>query len=405
MNLHVLTLVSIIIVIVIFGSVLFSFTKSKANIPRWSLLIAFFVFVLILSWYMTDYSTQWVLIEACTLIGALLISMSENEKATSVAWKFLLLNSFGMGIAFLGLIILSYGVHTVVSMNHDAILQNIPASHNSMIEVGLWLVVFGYSTKLGLVPNQYWVSDTYSESPSQISALFASLIPVSISIAIRPMIQIDEMLPGNHFSSKMGLLVMGISTMIYSIMSLYQVKDLRRMTALIALFHNGAIGVFLWLNTTDEIFYLALTSLVVIKSLIFSAMGVLRLDLPSRIIDDIKPEEGLHPMSKFIFLGSIFMAFAVPISPMFLSDMMAMRMAVKHSYYWYAIVPCFGITFFAITLYKVLPILNMDSRDYHPDNKKFIQRRVGLTLVLFAIAIVLAFYGFYMFSSGGLDNV
>lgn len=405
MNLHILTAISLIIFLTVFSSILFAFTKSNASIPRWSILIASFAFVLIISWYMTDFATQWVLIEACTLVGALLISMSQNEKATNVAWKFLFLNSFGMGIAFLGLIILSYGVHNVVSMNINLILTNIQAKQNSITEVGLWLVVFGYSTKLGLVPNQYWVSDTYSESPSQISALFASLIPVSISIALRPIVRMDELMLIPHFSAKNALLGMGLATMLYSILTLYQVRDIRRITSLIAMFHNGAIGVFLWLNTADEIFYLALTSLVVIKALIFGSLGVLRLDLSSRIIDEINPKDGLHPMSKFIYIGSIFMAFALPISPMFLSDMMTMRMAVKHSYYWYTLVPCLGISFFAITLSKILPLMNIESRGFKPENEKMIKIRIGLTLFLFLISLILAGYGFYMFSTGGLDNV
>ena len=94
------------------------------------------------------------------------------------------------------------------------------------------------------------------------------------------------------------------------------------------------------------------------------------------------------------------MAFAVPISPMFLSDMMAMQMAVKHSHYWYTIVPCLGITFFAITLYKILPIMNIDPRGFKPENKKVIRIRIGLTLFLFLLSILVAGYGFYMFSKG-----
>ena len=301
MNKYTLTAVSLVIFLNLFSSVYFAFTKSDASVRRWSPLIGAFYFVLIISWFMTDFATQWVLIEACTLIGALLISMSQNEKATNVAWKFLFLNSFGMGIAFLGLVILSYGVHNVVSMNINVIMQNIQAKQNPIIEVGIWLIVFGYSTKLGLFPNQYWVSDTYSESPSQISALFASLIPVSVSIALRPLVKMDELMLISHFSSKNALLVMGVATMIYSILTLYQVRDIRRITSLIALFHNGAIGVFLWLNTSDEIFYLALTSLVVIKALIFASLGVLRLDLSSRIIDEINPKDGLHPIYIFGF--------------------------------------------------------------------------------------------------------
>ena len=134
MNLYTLTAVSFVIFLNLFSSVYFAFTKSDASVRRWSPLIGAFYFVLIISWFMTDFATQWVLIEACTLIGALLISMSQNEKATNVAWKFLFLNSFGMGIAFLGLVILSYGVHNVVSMNINVIMQNIQAKQNPIIE-------------------------------------------------------------------------------------------------------------------------------------------------------------------------------------------------------------------------------------------------------------------------------
>ena len=41
-----------------------------------------------------DLAWQWVLIEATTLFGALLISMSRNEKSIEVAWKFLLFEFF-----------------------------------------------------------------------------------------------------------------------------------------------------------------------------------------------------------------------------------------------------------------------------------------------------------------------
>ncbi|MCB1159280.1 MAG: formate hydrogenase, partial [Leptospiraceae bacterium] len=345
MNLNTLTIISIIAFVSVFTNILFAFRKSNANIPRWSILIFLFVFVLILSWYMRDFSAQWVLIEACTLLGSLLIAMSDNEKSAITAWKFLLLNSFGMGIAFLGLIILSYGAHTVVSMNISNTLKNIQVLENqgTLVIIGIWFVVFGYSAKLGLVPNQYWVNDTYSESPSQISALFASLIPVSIAIALRPLIQMDELIIGPHFSSKFALLCMGIATMLYSIWTLRQVGDIRRITSLIALFHNGSIGVFLWLNPDDEVFFLALSTIVLVKTLLFSAMGVLRLDMSSRNLNEVADQEGLHPISKFLYISAIFMAFAVPVTPMFLTDMLVLKIAVLRTQYWYALIPGMGI--------------------------------------------------------------
>ncbi len=405
MNLQYLALFSILIFFINFLNILFAFTKSTANVAKWSVIVILFAAVQILSWFAGDLALQWVLIEACTLFGALLISMSENEKSTAVAWKFLLLNSFGMGIAFLGLIILSFGIHSVVTMDTATIMNNIALQQNSFVEIGIWLAVFGYSVKLGLVPNQYWVSDTYSESPSQISSLFASMIPVSVSIALRPIIQMDILMQHPHLNARHGLLVMGIATMIYSILTLYQAKDIRRITSMIALFHNGAIGVFLWLNTSDEIFYLALTSLVVIKTLIFSSMGILRLDISSRFLNEISPSEGVSSVSRILFLASVFMAFALPVSPMFLSDMMALKNAVKHSYYWYTLVPGLGICFFAITLYKILPVMNIESRGFKPENRTKITVRAILAGAVFILAFLLSIFGFYMFAYKGLGNV
>ncbi|MCX7999857.1 MAG: formate hydrogenase, partial [Leptospiraceae bacterium] len=85
MNVEFLSIVAILIFLNILINILTAFTKSKARVSRWSLLVVLFSVSLILSWHTKDFATQWVLIEACTLFGALLISMSDNDKAISVA--------------------------------------------------------------------------------------------------------------------------------------------------------------------------------------------------------------------------------------------------------------------------------------------------------------------------------
>ena len=163
--------------------------KSDANVKRWSPLIVAFSFVLIISWFMTDFATQWVLIEVCTLIGALLISMSQNEKATNVAWKFLFSKFIWYGHCISRTCNSFSRVYNVISMNIDVIMEHIQEKQNPIIEVGIWLVVFGYSTKLGLFPNQYWVSDTYWKVQVKYLPYLPHLIPVSVSIAIRPIVK------------------------------------------------------------------------------------------------------------------------------------------------------------------------------------------------------------------------
>lgn len=406
MNLKTTIIIGVLNFIFIFAVLILAYTKSKINIFRWSLLVFTLFLVLVLSWYFSnDMALQWVFIEASTLIGALLISMSLTEKSLDTAWKFLLLNSFGLSIAFLGLIILSYGAHTEVTMETNVILNSIKDNQNKLVEIGMWLVVFGYSAKLGLVPSHFWVSDTYAESPSQVSSVLSSFIPVSVCIALRPIIKMDKEFTSAHFHSADGLLVMGIITMVYSLLTLYQTTDIRRMTALIALFHSGSLGVFLWLDTSDEVFFYVICGSMLIKSLLFSSMGILRLDTGSRIIEEIGKEEGLSIISRFLFITSICMAFVVPLSPVFLADLLMIKLGLVKNQFWIISIPILGLVFFTVGFYKILHIMNIKSREFKPKNAQTLYIRSVFALLLLLLNISLGLYGLYMFAIGGFDHV
>lgn len=400
MNLYFLTVLGILVFLNILINILTAFTKSKARVSRWSILVFLFSVSLILSWYMNDFAAQWVLIEACTLFGALLISMSDNDKAISVAWKFLLVNSFGMGIAFLGLIFLAYSVHTVQSMNISDILAKSHEAHGPLLEISLWMIVLGYSVKLGLFPNQYWVVDAYSESPSQISALFASLIPVSIALALRPVLEIDSIVEIGHLSARHLLIFMSLGTMLYCIALMYHLKDIRKITSLVALFHNGFLGAILWVHPKIEIFYLSLAGVLVVKPLVFGAMGILRLEVSSRNIDEFHFENGIHPLTKLFFFVAMFMAFSLPVSPLFLSDLLVIKEAISKNIYWFFVIPILSVIFFGLLLYRTLPILNFENTPFKPENKKFISIRIFLAALILLLALAVAQYSYYLLSKG-----
>jgi hydrogenase-4 component F len=81
------------------------------NLPnKWIWLTATTLFFLSLSasWFTENFAASWVLIEASTLFGALLISSTSTVKASRIAWKFLVINSYGLGISFLGLVLVSF---------------------------------------------------------------------------------------------------------------------------------------------------------------------------------------------------------------------------------------------------------------------------------------------------------
>lgn len=405
MDLTTLSFIASITFVLVFLNLLLAFTKSQENVNYWAGLIVLLFSVVVTSWWMEDLAWQWVLIEATTLFGALLISMSRNEKSIEVAWKFLLLNSFGLSLAFIGIIILSFGIHSQVTTNANEILNQISSHQNRLVETGMWLAIFGYSAKLGLFPNHFWVSDTYAESPSQISSLISCLYPATIGIALRAFVKMDYQFTSVHFSSSSGLLILGIITMFYSLWTLNQTNDIRRITAQIALFHSGALAVFIFLNPPDEIFYYALSASVTVKALLFSAMGIFRIDAGTRNLTGIKPEEGLNRWSTALYIFSVGMAFVIPFSPFFVGDLLLIKIGFMVEKFWVLIVPFLGLVFFLVAINKLLPLLNIKTRKFIPQYEKILRIRMILTFLILILALAVGVYGVFHLSNGGFSNV
>ncbi|MBK8395312.1 MAG: formate hydrogenase [Leptospiraceae bacterium] len=405
MELSTLSFIAGIVFILVLMNLLFAFTKSQEKVKYWVGLIILLFVVVVTSWWTKNLAWQWVLIEATTLFGALLISMSRNEKSIDVAWKFLLLNSFGLSLAFIGIIILSFGIHSQVTTNADDILSHISSHQNRLVETGMWLAIFGYSAKLGLFPNHFWVSDTYAESPSQISSLVSCLFPATIAIALRAFVKMDYQFTDLHFSSSSGLLILGIVTMFYSLWTLNQTNDIRRITAQIAVFHSGALAVFIFLNPPDEIFYYALSSSVTVKALLFSAMGIFRIDAGTRNLKDIDPSLGLNKTSTFLYIFSVAMAFVIPFSPFFVGDLLLIKVGFMAEKFWILLVPLLGLVFFLVAINKLLPLFQVKAREFSAQHQKILRVRLLLTFLLLGVALCVGVYGVYNLSNGGFFNV
>lgn len=397
MNLFTLTVFGAAVFLFLFLIMVFAFRRTEDKAAYRLLLAVFFITVLFLSWQTEDFALQWVFIEASSMISALLVSMSRTEKSVVVAWRFLLLNSFGLGLAFLGLVILSYGDKSSLSMGFTDLLNGVKTGHNTFIEAGIWLAVFGFSAKLGLFPNHFWVSDTYAESPSPVSALISAFVSSSVCLILRNLLKLDMAMQNPHFISGKGLLIMGFITMLYSILTSQQTKDIRRLAAQSALFHSGVLGVILYLNLPDDVFYFALAANIASKSLTFSSLGIFRVDAGSRDIPVIRDLPALNRYSTGMLLAGLCMAFIVPVSPVFLSDMMIIKEGAARGAYWILVLPFLGLVQFLVIFYKIYPFLDIRHRPFPESEKSMLMKRMVLTGILFFLSLGLGCFGFTFF--------
>ncbi|MDX1960932.1 MAG: proton-conducting transporter membrane subunit [Leptospiraceae bacterium] len=397
MNLYILSIIAFVTFLILFLLLLLAFTKSNEKISSWSLLTVFLFIASILSWWSDDMTLRWVFLEATSLVSALLISLSRTEKSIEVAWQFLLLNSFGLGLAFMGLIILSYGIHSSVTMNTFEIMKLIPSHQNLLVEAGLWLTVFGYSSKLGLFPNHFWVTNTYSESPSQISAMLSSLVSTSVCIALRPILQMDALYTDKHFSSSFGLLILGLMTIVYSLWVAYESLDIRKVFSQIALMHSGMLAVVLYLNLPDNVFYYILGGNILTKALLFTSLGIFRIDSGTRNIQDIKNSNSISKIASYLLFITFGVSFIVPFSPIFVTDLIILKSAVSLGKFWVILVLILPIIFFLVLLYKFFPILGFPYRPIKEGYEKAMQRRIIFCILLLLLLVSYGFYGLFNF--------
>ncbi|MCD1184775.1 proton-conducting transporter membrane subunit [Leptospira sp. Pond_2020] len=400
MNLFILNGIGVVVLFLILLAYILAPTKGQKKIAMWSFLMILCTGLTFAAWNLEGFALQWVLIEATTFTGALLVSSSRTSKLFPIAWKFLLINSFGLGIAFLGIIILTATLHGI---DHPVeVLAGKLSEHpeNLWLEIGLWLAIFGYSAKLGLFPNHVWVVDTYGESPSQISALIAAFVPVAVSYALRPFIHMDHQLYPTTFSASDGLLILGVITMLQSIVALYQRNDLRMMTAKVALFHSSAIGIFLWMDLPDPVFNFVMAGNIVLKAVLFLTMGIVRMDAGKRELSKIFLSEKINKKALSLYTASLFVAFVLPGSPIFVNDLLLLKVGWAQGQWFVITVPFLGLIFFGVLLYKTVPLFNLEDRPFAKEFASTLQIRMTNSILLFIMVLGLGIWGFYHLLQG-----
>jgi hydrogenase-4 component F len=375
------------------------------NLPnKWIWLTATTLFFLSLSasWFTENFAASWVLIEASTLFGALLISSTSTVKASRIAWKFLVINSYGLGISFLGLVLVSFSGGSDGSLNLQD-LKNVNMANAPIVNLGLTLAIYGYTAKMGLWPNHFWVGDTYAESPTQVSSLIASLIPVTVALVLRELIVIDRLWNPSYFSARTLLPVLGSITCFHAIWSLYQRKGIRRITAKIALFHTGALAWIIWMDIPFHAFLYILTGTVLLKSLVFLAMGTLRIESGYKYLEQIILLPSVNTKVKLYYFASLFFAFAFPISPAFLTDFLVIKYSIDSKLFLNLLIPFLSLIFFSLLIAKTHNLWSIaDSSEIKYREPMLIKGRLMIVTVLF---IALALWGIYGILNLGLTGV
>ncbi|HUW78440.1 MAG TPA: proton-conducting transporter membrane subunit [Candidatus Nanopelagicaceae bacterium] len=221
-------------------------SKQDAHRGTWvyQTLVTLFLGTMSLAVLADNLGVMWVAIEATTVTTAFLVGYQSTRRSLEAAWKYVVIGSVGVAIAFLGIVLiyaatLSSGTPTLswVSL-HSSNLAVDPA----VIKVAVALAILGFATKAGLAPMHSWLPDAHSQSPAPVSGLMSGVL---LSVAFYAILRVQA-IAGSVLGAgfvRWLLIGGGILSMLVSAALIWAQKDLKRMLAYSSIEHMGIVAV------------------------------------------------------------------------------------------------------------------------------------------------------------------
>ena len=187
----------------------------------------------------------WLLVEASTGASALLIAYSGRRHALEAGWKYLVLTTFGLTIALVGILVLYVGLAphggALATLNWQEIANGAQALPGDRALLAFLLIVGGLATKIGWAPVHNWLPDAHSEAPPPVSALLsAALLPTVILVAWRVLATLGPALRGGVANAT--FLAFGLASLAIAVPFLWRPLAWKRLLAYSSLEHMGVLA-------------------------------------------------------------------------------------------------------------------------------------------------------------------
>ena len=297
----------------------------------YGVLVPLFLAAMALAVLANNIGVMWVAIEATTVITAFLVGHRRTRAALEATWKYVVICSVGIALAFLGTILLYFvslhaGASSDQALDIDVLLAQAAQFDPAVTRMAAGLLLLGYGAKAGLVPFHTWLADAHSQSPAPVSALMSGvLLSVAFSALLRVKSVVDQAL-GIEFL-RAGLLIVGLLTLLIAASLLLVQKDFKRMLAYSSMENMGLVAIAAAAGTQLAIAALLLHILAhgIAKALVFLASGQLQAAHDSTEISEVT---GVLARSRLVgtaFIVGLAVLLGLPPFAMFASELSISR--------------------------------------------------------------------------------
>jgi hydrogenase-4 component F len=244
----------------------------------------------------------WVGVEVATLSTVMMVGIYRTPEAVEAAWKYFILGSVGIALAFFGTILVYLVAQDVLgeglqAMAWDRMAQNAINFDAKLLSLAFVFLLVGYGTKVGLAPFHAWLPDAHAEGPTPISAVLSGLL---LNVALYALLRFKMILAANPATLDVGLvlIVLGLVSLVFAAFMLYRRRDIKRLFAYSSIEHMGimtfAFGMGGPLANFAGLLHMTMHSLT--KSAIFFAVGHIAQVKGTQRLADIRGLSASHPV-------------------------------------------------------------------------------------------------------------
>jgi hydrogenase-4 component F len=212
---------------------------------RFQIFANLFGFTMLFAVTTSNVGLMWVAIEATTITSAMLIALDVSKASVEASWKYVLLGSVGIALAFGGTVLgyfdfVRQAGPQEAALNWTVLKAAAPSLHPEVVQLAFVFVLVGYGTKAGLAPMHTWLPDAHAEAPAPISAMMSGVLLAVALYAIVRWKAVVGAAVGGAFPDRL-LVLLGVLSLVIAAFSLVIQRNYKRMLAYSSIEHMGLV--------------------------------------------------------------------------------------------------------------------------------------------------------------------
>jgi hydrogenase-4 component F len=360
-----------------------------AQARRFRIFANLFVFTMLFAVTTSNLGFMWVAIEATTITSALLIPLRVTKASVEASWKYILIGSVGIALAFAGTVLAYFdytnvaGLHAQ-SLNWTVLMEAAPGLHPDVVKLAFVFLVIGYGTKAGLAPMHTWLPDAHSEAPASLSAMMSGVLLGVALYAIMRWTAVASTAVGGGFAEGF-LKSLGLVSLAIAAFSLLTQRNYKRLLAYSSVEHTGLTCVGLGLGRPG-IFaaMLLLLSHTLGKSVLFLLSGRVLERYGSPEIGRVAGLLKVMPWTGAFFAVGLLAVAGLPPSGMFIAEFALVRAGLASGQWW-----TMGLVLILLALAFVGVVTNLNRMLYGtPSPEVSVGEVAGWPLVPLAVCLI-----------------